>query len=491
MTAPISGSSVCFNPPDELDAHPSQPAAAPPPPPRLSDSQSNRVGAWSGQAPTEATSDSAPSSSGMTAGMLARGQLPTRSADDVLPQLDKLMLKDGYLRDLRVTKADAREAVALLEQLPPKEYQKALNQMDGQTMSQLFSEMDGDTRKSFFAQARQKGAIAEEPSVKLPPREGSPPDKPALLRNDGAQRLELREAIHAENKSRTSQYMQDFDGYVSRYSEAALKAPTPLALRVMGPPMSEFVLYEPGLIGKDYQTFGTLDQGAAIQRARAAKAANDRISDFAGRTRAGSYSVTASAKLKADVAGVGFELKHNEKVTAYGAREANSGAEAMLEVADGASLGVDQNGKLFEELHLGGLKLKAEGGQLTKVEGKVAGLGISREEGKTTLSTSAGGAPIGGYATIDEKKGSYGGGLKFGPKLELEGVGELELSVKVGFEVQGVAPERLPDIASMKDDGIWGPMPELDNRVKWNAIPAERRERLARDGWSPSNWPVH
>ena len=405
------------------------------------------------------------------------------------PDLDALM---GHWHLTSFGSAeDARHAVSMLEQLPPKEYRKALDEMSSKTLGKMLSTMDSDTRASFFAQARQKGAVHEEPGVRMPPREGSPPDKPALLRNDASLRPELREAIHTENKARTADYMQHFDQYVSRYSEAVLAAPTPLALRIIGPPVSEFVLYEPGLIGKDNQTFKTLGQGAA-PRARAAKAVNDRISDFAGRPRAGSYSVTASAKASVEFAKTTLEVRHDEKLSDSGARSSSNRAEAMVEVTHGLSKGINDEGKSITEVGSGALKARTEDGKLVRVEGKVGGVGggLEREDGKLTLSTALKGVPVGSYAAVDAEKGSYGGGLQAGEELEVHGVGKIEVGLKVGFEVQGIAPERLADLASMKDDGIFGPMPELDNGVKWNRIPTERRERLARDGWSVRNWPA-
>ena len=464
MTAAInSRSSVSGSAVEPLDTP--EVAAAPAAPRKASND--NRVESWAGQ---------------------PRAQ---RSSTEVLAQLDRQMMRNSHapVRDFFVTERDAREAVGMLGELSPAEYKKAIDEMNPKTMNQLLCEMDADTRKTFFDQARNEGAVKEEAGVKMPPREGSPPDKPALLRNDPSLRSELRTAIHEENKARTSQYMRDFDGYVSRYSEAALNASSPLALRMIGPPVGEFVLSEPGVLGNDKGVPASLKQGSTT-RARAARAANDRISDFAGRTRAGSFSATADLKFGFDVRGNGAEASYNTKLTGYGKFTEKLKGEAEVAAFKGVSVGIMSDGKTYQDLGAGDFRVRLEKGKVSELEAKVAGVGVSLSDGKSTLSMGGGAIPIGTFATIDEKHGSFGGGVKLGDKVELGGMATVEASVKLGVSVQGIAPERLADIASMKNDGIWGPMPELDQRVKWSQVPAARRERLARDGWSAENWPV-
>ncbi len=485
MTAPIRGLSVSFPAADEVDPQP----AVSPPPPRSTEAATNRVDAWSGPRSAPMREDSIGSSS-LTAGQLAHGSVPSLTADGIAPELDALM---GTGKMLSFPSADdARHAVSLLEQLPPKEYRRALEDADSRTLQTMFTKMDAQTRADFFAQARQKGAIAEEPGVRMPPLVGSPPDKPALLRNDAGLRLPLREAIHAENKARVRDYMHQFDPYTARYAEAAYAAPNPMTLRSMGAPVSEFTLYEPGLVGaRDNQQFGTLEQGAATSRARAARAVNDRIADFAGRTRAGSLSLVASAKVTFEAAPIEIQLKREDRLTDAGKHDTAFSGEVLADVAPGASVGVDEKGRAVEQFKAGDFKAKFEDRELTRLEGEVNGFGVQRDEGKTTLLAKVPGTPFGTYATIDEKKGSYGGGFRASEETEIHGLGKIEIEAKLGVQMQGVAPERLGDIASMKDGGIWGPMPELDQRMKWSSISPERQAELKRQcGFNASNWPV-
>lgn len=456
MTAAISArSSISSTHTDEVDAEPPKPALAPPP--KKSDVQANRVESWVG----------------------AKTSAP--SAEAAVAKIETLMKKNSCapVRDFFVTERDAREAVSLLSQLPAREFNQALDTMSPIARAQLLSEMDAETRKAFFRQGVQKGAIKEEPGAKAPAREGSPPDKPALLRNEPSLSSEVRVAVLEENRARTAQYMKDFDGYVSRYSEAALKASSPLALRLMGPPVTEFVLREPGRAGNDPTS---LEQGST-HRARAARAANDRISDFAGRTRAGTFSATAESKLEIEVFGSGVEASYGAKVSDAGKVSGKLKADAQVGLPH-VSLGIGADGKHFQEVGALGVRLRAEDGKLSELETKLKnGLGVMLTAEKTQFAFEK------GFATIDEKRGSYGGGVKLGYDREVSGA-KLEASLKLGVIVQGVAPERLADIASMKNDGIWGPMPELDARTRWNELPHARRERLARDGWSYVNWPI-
>lgn len=461
MTAAINSRSSVFSTPSADEA----PSAAPAVPAKPS--TDNRVEAWSGRALKGA---------------------PT--ADAVLAQLDTKMRKGEFqpLRDFWVTEQQARESVALLGELSPKDYQQAINEMSSATMRQLLSEMDPETRATFFKQAQAKGVLTELPSVKAARTEGSPPDAPALLRNDRSLPAPLREAIHAENTERTAQYMKAFEGYIGRYSDAALTAKSPLALRMMGPPAREFLLQEPGVTYGDPVVKGTLNQGMT-QREPAAHAANDRISDFAGRRRAGSFTVTGEAKFAAEAGGYGVESNAQLSITDYGKVTGKNTNEGQVKLVPGVAVGLTSEGRTFTELGTKDNNVRLENGRLVELEGKAGVLGVKLTEDKTTLSMKALGAvPIGGFATIDEKHGAYGGGLKAGGELEFGSL-KVEASLKLGVTVQGVAPERLPMIASMCDDGIWGPMPELDG-TKWDAIPEARRRRLASDGWTKGNWPV-
>lgn len=456
MTAAISSRSSVLPEAVQTDAIPTEKAAVPTHAP-----ETNRVQAWKGEALKGA---------------------PT--SDAVLKQVDQKMNRGSFqgVRDFFVTEQAARESVALLGQLSTKDYQRALNDMRPDTMTKLMSEMDPDTRKAFFQQAQTKGVLVEEAGVKMPPLAGNPPDGPALIRNERHLPNALRVAIHAENEGRAHAYMKDFEAYVGRYSELALKAESPLALRKMGPPAREVLLQEGGVTFGDEVVPPTLHQGASV-RVRAAQAANDRISDFAGRPRAGSYTLTVEAKFRAEMGGFGVENASELKVSDSGQVKTKSSSEGDVKVLPGVKVGVDANGRGFTELGSKHTHVRYENGKLAEMEG----LGVKLTKDKTVFSTKAAG-PVGVWAAVDEKHGSYGGGVKVGSDLDV-GFAKVEASVKIGVMVQGVSPERLPAIGCMRDDGIWGPMPEL-NGTKWEAIPAERRKRLASDGWTAGNWPV-
>lgn len=420
-----------------------------------------------------------------------KGQAPrgAPSTDAVLAQVDQKMKLGvwGGVRDWFVTEQASRESVDLLGQLGAADYRKAIWAMKPDTMKALLGNMDADTRATFFRQAQQKGVVVEEPAVAAPRTAGAPPDKPALMRNEPHLPSALRQAIHTENQARTDQYTRDFGAYVSRYATAALEAKSPLALRQLGPPAREFVLAEGGVLSNDRTITEPLHQGAT-QRAPAARAVSDRIADFTGRPRAGSITLNAEAKVALEAGGFGVESVGKLDVTDYGKVTAKSKNEGAVKMVPGVAIGVDADGHAFTELGGKPLKARFENGKLTELEGKAGAIGFSMTEDKTTLSTKVPGAPIGGYATIDEKHGRFGGGLKAGGDADILGV-KVEATLKLGVTMQGVAPERYPAIASMVDDGLWGPMPEL-NGTKWDAIPEARRKRLALDGWTRGNWPV-
>jgi hypothetical protein len=57
-----------------------------------------------------------------------------------------------------------------------------------------------------------------------------------------------------------------------------------------------------------------------------------------------------------------------------------------------------------------------------------------------------------------------------------------------GISMQGARLERARDVASMTPGTLFGALPEQQQGLAWKDIPAERRARMERDGWTAATW---
>jgi hypothetical protein len=97
------------------------------------------------------------------------------------------------------------------------------------------------------------------------------------------------------------------------------------------------------------------------------------------------------------------------------------------------------------------------------------------------------GGGFGSYVELNQKQGTYGGGVGFERKFGKTGE-EVKVKVEVGFGMQGMRQERARDVASTQPGTLFGALPELDQGLAWKDIPTERRERMERDGMTPELW---
>jgi hypothetical protein len=104
-------------------------------------------------------------------------------------------------------------------------------------------------------------------------------------------------------------------------------------------------------------------------------------------------------------------------------------------------------------------------------------------EGSLRMELPAG-CGFGSYAELNPKEGTYGGGVALGRKFGEDA----EAKVSVGFGMQGARRERARDVASSAPGTLFGALPELDQGLAWKDLPAERRARMERDGWTSAQW---
>jgi hypothetical protein len=391
-------------------------------------------------------------------------------------------------KDWSVTDADRRRVHEQLEKLPPADYRQTLERLerDGLLGKYLDVEKMGpEQRKEFLAQAERKGYVAREPEQKAPFAPCQPPDVPTVYKNDAKLPASVRESVHESNRLAKRTYHDAHDAYVKRYSEQVMQAKSLLDIRALGAPVAPFKVSD-GLVypHPDYDRFRASWSKVDGNDTRddAYEAVSNRMADLSGRMRPGSFWFKAAAEIKAELGGVvGFK----------------GGVEALV-TQDGR---VDWAPKGGAELGLGGGKLGAENSESGEPKWSVGleydphkpkkkdpmTVGISADsEGNLRADLPVGGG-FGSYTELNQKQGTYGGGVGFGRKLGGKGE-EGEVKVEVGFGMQGMRRERARDVASNQPGTLFGALPELDQGLAWKDLPTERRERMERDGLTPELW---
>ena len=414
---------------------------------------------------------------GLTAGRLALGGARDREAlqaDAAWADLEKLLRTDW--KDWSITHADRRQVHERLERLPDAAYRRTLARMEeaGLLARYLEPEAMGEPAvRAFLNQAARKGVVSREPPLPAPSAAASPPAGPVFHGNDAALPESLRRVIHGANLEAKRAYVEAHEAYVRRYTEEVGRKGSPLELRELGPPVSPFSLSEPGVTASHPDARALRASWARVSvpdaTARAYEAVAARLQTLASRRQAGTLQV------------------RQEVEAAVGRGE----ARVKTSREDTLTLQGTHTGTPKEGVELGAHGVKAEvmrdasGALQTKGSLDLGGGGVSADsEGKVRLELAVPGhRGVGAYAEFNSREGTFGGGVSV--EREVPGA---RARVEYGVTLQGARPERAGDIASREPGTVFGPLPELERGVAWEALPAGRRERMVRDGWSAGSW---
>jgi hypothetical protein len=452
---------------------------------------SNHLEAYSGPSrPSAQAPSSAPPAS--PEGVLTAGQLaltgPAKRQDmakpDAVYEEIKSSLKSDW-KDWAVTDGDVRRVHEQLEKLSPDDYRKMMKRMDGAGLLEKYlAEAEPSARGAFLAQAERKGYVSSSPGEKAAFAVVQPPDGPAFFRNEKTLPYPVREAIHGANVSAAREYYAAHQHYVKQYAERVREAGNPLDIRQLGEPVSPFSTSEPGLDSShpDYDGFRRSWTGAVRAtdtRSGAYIAVSERMADLSGIQRPGTFWFKAEAELKAELktdfgnfaAKVGGELE----VTQYG------------RVKEKGKAGVDLPTSPFTkggfEVDTAGKQKESEGVEYKGANGRKVGVGVD-QNGTVKMEMTATG-PVGVYTVVNTQEGKFGGGVTVKQTLLKD---KVDAKVAIGAGMQGARPERARDIASREEGTLFGPLPELAQRIAWGQLDPKRRERIQRDGWTPETW---
>ncbi|WP_257446559.1 hypothetical protein [Archangium lipolyticum] len=385
-------------------------------------------------------------------------------------------------KDWAITDADVRGVHAQLEKLPAGDYARMLERMDKDGLLAKYVErMSPEARKEFLGQAERKGYITSEPGRKAPPAPLEPPGVPAIYRNEARLPACVRELVHESNRMAKRTHHDAHEAYVKRYAEQVMRAKSLLEIRSLGEPVEHFKVGD-GLVHPHPDSERFRESWSRVpgndMRNVAYEAVSRRMADLTGRMRPGSFWFKAEVELKAELAGVGFKAGAEMTLTQDGQMKwaPKGGAEVTR--------GVVKVGTEFSESGepKWSVGLEHAPGSLGKKDPMSVGISAD-SEGSVRMELPAGGG-FGAYSEFNQKEGTFGGGVSFGRKLGEDG----EVKLGVGFGMQGARLERARDVASTENGTLFGPLPEQEQRLRWEEIPLARRERMERDGWTSELW---
>jgi hypothetical protein len=469
----------------ELPAPSTEASAAPKSPARSAEQagaqKHNQVEPYRGprqepSAPARKTPET-PAGAALTAGQLAFAGAARADAAGADAAYEKIR---GYLgtslKDWAVTDGDVRRIHEQLDRLPSKDYQQVMERMERNGLLEKYvKEMGPEAKQAFLAQAEHKGAVSREPVGKVNPAPCEPPAGPVLYRNDPKLPPCVRELVHEKNLEAKQAYYDAHAAYVQRYAERVMQTKTLGELRALGEPVAPLAVSEPGVTGahpeaKRFQK-SWAQVSSADTRSQAYIAVSNRVADLQGAARPGSLQLKLEAEVKGGLFGVDFKGGTEAVVTQDGqvrGEGLKGGVEKKL--AEGVTVGVEGGSSGSTK---GTVTLGPEGMQLT-----------ADTEGTARMELNASGG-AGAYAETNGHQGTFGGGATYTHKV---GNGAAEAKVSIGVTMQGSRPERAQDVASREEGTLFGPLPELDQGLSWDAIPRERRERMQRAGWSAAQW---
>lgn len=430
-----------------------------------------------------------------------QGGFSARSLQHGVSKQAVLEQVDSALSGIYVSEGDRRTAVQLLSSLAPDDFRAAFKELAReQKLGELLDDAPPDVRSQFLEAARASKVLTEEPARSASPRPVQPPDQPALLVNDKALPDAVRKAIHSENAARASGYTQRFDAYVQSYCAAVKQAQNPLELRALGDLSTPPGITEPGVDEKDRKLLGNLGLTSSFRGLEAAKkAVSNRISDFRGEIHAGGYSLGFEATAKMQIANVVQlggtarteisddlrvikepEPKRKLSVGAFMPDAPMSADDALAPSSWDDKTKAKQKTSISADFDENG---NVTGGQVT-----IKGIGVAHSKGRTTFGAEAGAFGV-AQTFVDRDKSQYG--AAFGTEASgsyLGGALKFSAGAKVTLTAQGIKREYYPDIGGTQE-GVFGPMPELDAKTPWAKLPQDRRDWYARQGFDEKSWP--
>lgn len=298
------------------------------------------------------------------------------------------------------------------------------------SLARHLGEMSFDDQAVFLAFLEAKGVLTAIPA------EGAvaafePPARPEMYENDSSLPKPLRDLVHAHNLVRAQDYCADFKGYLARYQAGVELCPDARSLREWGPPLAADVPVEV-FTPRDVLAPGYQRDWLAVREfpsdARVHKAIADKLSDWSGEARAGTFFV------EGDIEHQPFDLKKQF-------------AKALTSLSP-----VNATAK--------------EGAQ----------------EVTARVPAPYPGTSLSSYSHGSAETGRFGWGLQGA----IKGGDLSEVTAKVGIGFVGLS--RANANLAFNEVGVFGTPPELSAGTPWKDLNPERKDTYRRLGWTEDEW---
>jgi hypothetical protein len=399
--------------------------------------------------------------------------------------------------------AKPERAQQALSRLPPREFSAVLGKLEESgSLDRFLSQLSPEQKTAFLDTAVRKGALQTE---RAKPAQGplDPPSTPAAYAIPANAPLGLAKAANQFNLEAAGNFYGAQQQYLNRYEAAARGCTSGAELRALGEPAK--LGHPSNPIDASHPKYPALqrewiDAHRMPDAERVHKTVSDRLSDFMGEGRAGSFFVEG----KVDVEGVQkmASLDASGRIAENGKASGKAAGKASL--PNGAMIGLDSKGTATIGVHGGGNSVALEGGKLvvalkedelnakleleagangkfSKVKAQVAGSGLTWEENARARVDVSLLGKAGGYGFYDSTKGEFGGGVKGKIKS-----GQDTVSFSAGLGMQGLSEANARH--AFNGVGVWSTPPELTAGKEWKELSAATQDGYRRLGWTAQEW---
>lgn len=415
------------------------------------------------------------------------------------------------MQDTVVTDGEARDAVAMLQALPPGDARLALETLTNNgALATLADNVDDDSRRALVDVMIASGFVGSEAGRVSGPKTMTgpqPPSPPTFANVDGVYGATTSKMLHDENLARLDGFRDAFADYRGDYQQAVRGAKTFEALRALGPIAEPTMpLREPGTRGDVphewakragtapdvetgkvltdtiYRLNGQSPPGVDMTLEGTVKLGFFEQSEKRTFERSGAVARETKTKVSAPVGEV------ETKQTARDGKTSTS-TEWMIGPGTKDNKLVVGPGGLEGELDAGGVKGKlklAEDEVL--VGGGVEGAGLEASIKKSTDSHGHARTTAKVKVEADHVTATAGldsdGGLIVGVGIDTD---HLEAQLEMTTQLTSQA-DYARAFAAIDGDVFSNPPPELARGMKWASLSADEAAAYAFYGWNQQTW---
>lgn len=423
-----------------------------------------------------------------------------KEADADLVNVSTDLIK-GYVHPGLFESSRPDLAQAQLEKLPPREFRAVLGKLDQSgSLERFYGQLDPKQKTAFLDTAVRKGALQRHDAI---PAKGAlnPPTVPAAYAIPREAPMGLAKAANQSNLDGAKQLYFAQQEYLDRYEGAVRNCKNGSELRALGPYARLEFASNP--IDASHPQYARLNRewlgtGSLPSDVRVQKTISNKLSDFMGEARAGSFFV--EGKVEVEMGSIGVTSEASGRIGDDG-KVSHTKGSLKAKAKSGISVGMDAKGKpnVGVKIEDVGISIKSDGvagsvknkGLKTEIAGEmnldglkklkveVHGSGVSYNEGRGQVDAAYAG--LGGYGFSDARKAEFGGG--FTGKMES---GDDSIKFSAGLGMTGLSVANATH--ALNHFGIWEEPRELLQKKPWKSLDETTQDAYRRRGWSEQEW---